>query len=225
LRTSNHDNILSPFNRIYKQPKDGAAPHSALISYDTRLYVDRRRKKLLDLFHDQMRTRHYAMATEKSYRHWIVEFLHFHHEGGNWRHPAKMGKPDFEAFLTHLAIDCKVSAKTQNQAFSAILFLYEQVLMIELPKINALRAKDIRRASFLNRCLAALPFELWDGAGLAIALLPAEFAGGFDRSPSHHPERTSLPVVCQVRPTTRRLAVRRHFSVDLPGVYSNVRVG
>jgi len=68
------------------------------------------------------------LATEKSYRHWIVEFLRFHRTGGEWRHPTEMGKVEIEAFLTHLAIDRRVAAKTQNQAFSAILFLYSQVL-------------------------------------------------------------------------------------------------
>ena len=56
-----------------------------------------------------------------------------------------MGKPEIEAFLTHLATDRNVAAKTQNQAFSAILFLYKQVLDIELPTIDALRAKERRR--------------------------------------------------------------------------------
>ena len=92
-----------------------------------------------------MRSLHYALATEKSYRHWIVEFLRFHRVSDEWRHPTDMGKTEIEAFLTHLAIDRKVSASTQNQAFSAILFLYKQVLKIELPTIDALRAKESRR--------------------------------------------------------------------------------
>ncbi len=88
---------------------------------------------------------HYAVTTEKSYRHWIVEFLRFHRVGGEWRHPAEMGKPEIEMFLTHLATGRKVAAKAQNQAFSAILFLYKQVLDIELPTIDALRANERRR--------------------------------------------------------------------------------
>ena len=106
---------------------------------------NRRSERLLDQFRDKMRSLHYALATEKSYRHWIVEFLRFHRVSGGWRHPADMGKLDIEAFLTHLAIGRKVSASTQNQAFSAILFLYKQVLDIELPTIDALRAKERRR--------------------------------------------------------------------------------
>ena len=125
--------------------KDGVAPYSALIARDTQPNPNRGSKKLLDRFHDKMRSLHYALATENSYRHWIVEFLRFHRECGRWRHPTDMGKPEIEAFLTHLATDRNVAAKTQNQAFWAILFLYKQVLDIELPTIDALRAKERRR--------------------------------------------------------------------------------
>ena len=92
-----------------------------------------------------MRAQHYALATEKSYRHWIVEFLRFHRSGDEWRHPGDMGKVEIGAFLTHLTTDRHVAAKTQNQAFSAILFLYRQVLGTDLPAIDALRAKESRR--------------------------------------------------------------------------------
>lgn len=102
-------------------------------------------RKLLDQFRDKMRSLHYALATEKAYRHWIVEFLRFHRDGDDWKHPATLGKPEIEAFLTHLATKRRVSAKTQNQAFSAILFLYKHVLELEFPKIDALRAKQSRR--------------------------------------------------------------------------------
>jgi hypothetical protein len=52
-----------------------------------------------------MRSLHYALTTEKSYRHWIVEFLRFHRASGQWRHPAELGKSEIEAFFTHLATD------------------------------------------------------------------------------------------------------------------------
>ncbi|MCA9248960.1 MAG: integron integrase [Planctomycetales bacterium] len=101
--------------------------------------------KLLARFRDKMRTMHYALSTEKSYRNWILEFLRFHRKGDTWRHPGEMGKEEIEAFLVHLATKRRVTAKTQNQAFCAILFLYKHVLEIELPKIDALRAKESRR--------------------------------------------------------------------------------
>jgi hypothetical protein len=69
-------------------------------------------RRLLDQFRDKMRSLHYALATEKAYRHWIVEFLRFHRDGDEWKHPTTLGKPEIEAFLTHLATARKVSAKT-----------------------------------------------------------------------------------------------------------------
>ncbi len=96
----------------------------------------------MDRFREKMRTAHYALATEKVFRYWILEFLRFHRRNGQWRHPEEMGKPEIEAFLTELAVSGKVAANTQNQAFCAILFLYKQVLQIDLPLIDALRARE-----------------------------------------------------------------------------------
>ena len=134
-----------PIRRI-----DGPTPYNAPIRQepirqDTSPTANPGSEKLLDRFRDKMRSLHYALTTEKSYRHWIVEFLRFHRASGQWRHPAELGKSEIEAFLTHLATDRNVTAKTQNQAFSAILFLYKRVLDIELPTIDVLRAKESRR--------------------------------------------------------------------------------
>ncbi|MHB0987805.1 MAG: integron integrase [Bellilinea sp.] len=95
-------------------------------------------KKLLDQLRDAIRIKHYADSTEKTYVHWAKRYILFH----NKRHPAEMGVPDIEAFLTHLAQDENVAASTQNQAFNALLFLYRNVLHVELDApIQALRAK------------------------------------------------------------------------------------
>lgn len=102
-------------------------------------------EKLLDRFAAKMRALHYSLSTEKVYRHWILQFLRFHRRGRQWRHPAEMGKTEIEAFLTHLAMARNVAAKTQNQAFSAILFLYKKVLAVDLPLIDALRARESPR--------------------------------------------------------------------------------
>jgi integron integrase len=97
------------------------------------------KKKLLDYVRESIRVKHYSMKTEKSYIGWIKRYIFYH----NKKHPADMGKPEIEAFLTHLAVDRHVSAATQNQAFNAILFLYTQVLGIPLndQNIQALRAQ------------------------------------------------------------------------------------
>jgi len=98
------------------------------------------KKKLLDLTREKIRLKHYSMKTEANYIGWIKQFIFFH----NKRHPIEMGKAEIEAFLTFLAVDKKVAPSTQNQAFYALLFLYEQVLDIDLKNqnIQALRAKE-----------------------------------------------------------------------------------
>ncbi len=77
-------------------------------------------KKLLDQVHGVIRLKHYSYRTEETYVQWIRRYILFH----NKRHPNEMGNPEIAAFLTHLAIEGQVSASTQNQAPSAILFLY-----------------------------------------------------------------------------------------------------
>lgn len=85
-------------------------------------------KKLLDQLRDALRAKHYSYRTEKTYCDWVVRFIHFH----NKRHPGEMGLPEINAFLTHLATQRKVAASTQNQALSALLFLYREVLQLTL---------------------------------------------------------------------------------------------
>jgi len=98
------------------------------------------KRKLLDQVRDKVRFKHYSYRTEKSYVGWIKRYIVFH----NKRHPLEMGKVEIEQFLTHLAVDNKVSPTTQNQAFSAILFLYRDVLHVDMKEwnIQALRAQE-----------------------------------------------------------------------------------
>ncbi|MCG3208818.1 MAG: Tyrosine recombinase XerC [Anaerolineae bacterium] len=97
--------------------------------------------KLLDQVRQVLRRQHYARRTEDAYINWIVRFVRFH----KLRHPLKMDTPEIEAFLNFLAAK-NVAASTQNQAFSAILFLYKQVLNKPLcAKVDALRAKTPHR--------------------------------------------------------------------------------
>jgi integron integrase len=98
--------------------------------------------KLLDLVRDRIRVKHYSIRTETSYVQWIKRFILFH----NKRHPREMGAAEVEAFLTHLAVAGDVSASTQNQALSALLFLYREVLGVDLPWLdNVTRAKRSQR--------------------------------------------------------------------------------
>ena len=98
--------------------------------------------KLLDQVRNKLRVKHYSIRTEDTYLHWIKRYIYFHGK----RHPKELGARDIEAFLTDLAVAGKVAAATQNLAKSAILFLYREVLEIELPWLeNVTQAKAPKR--------------------------------------------------------------------------------
>jgi integron integrase len=87
---------------------------------------------LLERVRNRIRLKHYSIRTEDAYVDWVRRFVLFHGK----RHPAEMGAIEVEAFLTHLAVKGKVAASTQNQAKSALLFLYQEVLQVELPRLD-----------------------------------------------------------------------------------------
>jgi integron integrase len=98
--------------------------------------------KLLARLHEAIRVRHLSRRTEEAYRHWIRRYLFFH----PLRHPQEMGEGEINAFLTHLAVQEKVSASTQNQALSALLFLYRQVIGREVGELGeVIRARKPKR--------------------------------------------------------------------------------
>ena len=101
------------------------------------------KKKLLDIVRDTMRFKHYSLSTERTYIYWIKQYIFFH----NKKHPNDMGKAEIEEYLTSLAIKNKVASSTQNQAFSALLFLYKEVLGVDIREwnIQALRAQERKR--------------------------------------------------------------------------------
>ncbi|MER3447456.1 MAG: integron integrase, partial [Candidatus Dadabacteria bacterium] len=104
--------------------------------------TEKKPKKLLDQVRDAIRLKHYSNRTSKSYVHWIRRYILFH----NKRHPKDMGAPEIEAFLTHLAVKENVAASTQNQALSALLFLYREVLKQDVALVtNSVRAQKPRR--------------------------------------------------------------------------------
>lgn len=97
-----------------------------------------RQPRLLDQVRERCRVKHYSLRTEQAYTHWIRRFILFHGK----RHPRDMGAPEVEAFLTHLAVKEDVAPATQNQALAGILFLYRDVLGVELPWLDGVtRAK------------------------------------------------------------------------------------
>src|SRR5215208_7079860 len=99
-----------------------------------------RSPKLLDVFRDTLRVKHYSARTEDTYVAWVRNFILFHDK----RHPREMGVEEIGQFLTHLAAEKDVSASTQNQAFSAVLFLYRHVLHIDLDEAALARFRPQR---------------------------------------------------------------------------------
>ena len=133
--------------------------------------------RLLDQVRQHLRVRHYSIRTEQAYTDWIKRFILFH----NKRHPKNMGETEITAFLTHLAVDRNVAASTQNQALSALLFLYQVVLEQKLdwledlervkrpPKVPVvLTPREVR--AVLNRLTGdcRLMAELLYGSGLRL---------------------------------------------------------
>lgn len=98
--------------------------------------------RLLEQVRQSIRLKHFSLKTEKSYLYYIRDFIVFH----NKRHPREMGVDEIRAYLSHLAVERQVAASTQTVALSALLFLYRQVLQIELPYID-----DIERAKRSHR--------------------------------------------------------------------------
>jgi integron integrase len=124
---------------------------------------------LLEVAREKMRTRHFAYRTEQIYLHWIRRYLNFHDR----QHPRGLGHEGVEKFLSHLAVDAKVGAATQNQALQALLFLYRRVLDIDLPWLeNVTRASRPKRLpvvltpSEVRAVLAQLEGTTWLVANL-----------------------------------------------------------
>lgn len=128
---------------------------------------------ILDQVRERIRYCHYSPHTERAYVHWVREFIRWH----GVRHPATMGAPEVEAFLSHQANVRRISPATHNQALSALLFLYREVLGVELPwldRIGRPRAR-VRLPTVLNlaevRCLpddVSLVARLLFGTGMRL---------------------------------------------------------
>jgi len=116
-------------------------PNKPIVKQDTPMFHPRS-TRLLDQVREVMRYHHYSLSTEAAYVRWIRDFILFHGK----RHPREMGKPEIEAWLSHLAVECNVARSTQNQAFNALLFLYRRVLNLPFAdNIEAVRSKRAPR--------------------------------------------------------------------------------
>ena len=97
--------------------------------------------RLLDQVRTAIRVKHFSLSTERAYVGWVRRFILFHRK----RHPKDMGEDEIRQFISHLAVDARISASTQTVALSALLFLYREVLKQELPYV-----KNIERAKPAN---------------------------------------------------------------------------
>ena len=189
--------------------------------------------RLLDQVRDRIRVMHYSRSTEKTYIHWILAYIRFHGR----RHPRDMSAPEVEAYLSHLATARDVAAGTQNQAMHAILFLYRQVLGIELPWLDGVtRAKESKRLpSVLTQAetraligetsgLAGLVIRLLYGTGmrlmegLRLRVKDIDFAGRaiIVRGGKGDKDRVVPLPECLIKPLKERLAERRKMhDIDL----------
>jgi integrase len=189
--------------------------------------------RLLDRVRGAIRARHYSRRTEEAYVGWIKRFIFFH----NKRHPAAMGADEVNAFLTSLAVESHVSAATQNQALSAILFLYRVVLEDPLPWLgDIIRAKRTERLPVVLtpsevrvvidevQGVSRLVVQLLYGSGLRLLeclrlrVKDIDFARHeiFVRDPKGGRDRvTTLPRMVEMELRAHLEAVRRTHDADL----------
>lgn len=133
--------------------------------------------RLLERLRIHLRTQHYSLRTEEAYLNWVRRFILYH----NKRHPQEMGSVEVGAFLSHLAVERQVSASTQNQAKSAILYLYKRVLGIDLPWLDevvqakrgqrlpvVLTPSEVRELLLHVEGVAGLMAQLLYGTGLRL---------------------------------------------------------
>src|SRR5215207_9625158 len=147
--------VSSPPMRVYNAPARQRFQH-----FSARHPEAMQKPKLLDRVHAVARLRHLSLGTERAYSDWIRRFILFHKK----RHPDEMGPEEIRHFLSHLAVEGRVSASTQNVALCALLFLYRDVLQVELPYVEGIkRAKRPTRLPVVftrqevERLLAHLP--------------------------------------------------------------------
>ena len=196
--------------------------------------------KLLDRVRDAIRTRHYSRRTEEAYTHWIRRYIVFHRK----KHPSTLGAEDISAFLRWLAGPQCVAASTQNQALSALLFLYRDVLRMELGAIEHLpRARtpgrvpvvlsrdEVRRVMACLTGVCSLIVTLLYGAGLRLQECLELRVKDIDldrhqivirRGKGQKDRRTMLPIAMRERLVAYLAAVEQQHRHDLAAGFGRV---
>jgi len=141
-----------------------ASANQAVSAVSNIVTIPGAKPKVLDRMREALQTRHYSPRTEEAYCSWVRKFVHFH----KFRHPAEMAEPDVNAFLTHLATKLNVSASTQNQALSALLFLYRSVLEKKLGDLGEVvrarkpeRLPEVMTREEVKRVLGHMKDDKW----------------------------------------------------------------
>lgn len=128
--------------------------------------------KLLEQLETTLNSRKYASATVKAYCDWTNQYIRFFKKGKEWKHPSELVAHDFERWLNHLAIEKKLSASSQNQAFSAVCFFHREILKKPFENVNAMRA---RKSTYIPVVLSASEacrlLDQLDGEHLLLAQL------------------------------------------------------
>jgi hypothetical protein len=138
--------------RCRSHPRYSLAP---LVSAWDRTSAAMPTPKLLDRVRTVARVRHVSLSTERAYVGWIRRFILFHHK----KHPREMAEPEIRQFISHLAVDAKISASTQTVALSALLFLYREVLKRDLPYVHHIeRAKPAKKLPVVSPAAKFNPF-------------------------------------------------------------------
>lgn len=130
-------------------------------------------KRLLDQVREVLRYKHYSLKTEQAYLYWVRFFVRWHGRNAVMRHPRDMGGAEVTQFLTMLANERRVSVSTHNQALSALLFLYREVLAIDLPWLTEVQrpTRPRRIPSVLTQAEVAAIFKALDGEMALLAKL------------------------------------------------------
>src|SRR5262249_1483047 len=169
LRQDHLDPRRAPRAPPSKKGEVSEQPAATVTAFPGTVPGEHRAPKLLDRVRIAIRTRHYSIRTEEAYVGWIRRFIFFH----NKRHPMEMGEPEINAFLSGLAVKERVSASTQNQALSALLFLYRYVLEKPFPHLeNLIRAKrPYRLPVVMTRAEVKRVLQKLDGVHRVMAML------------------------------------------------------
>lgn len=188
--------------------------------------ANRQAPKLLDQVRGKLRAKHYSLRTETSYVDWIRRYILFHGK----RHPREMGAREVEAFLTYLAVERTVAASTQNQALAALLFLYSQVLEMDIALLkDVVRAKRPRRLpvvltqeevarlighldasmSLIVRLLYGTGMRLMEGVRLRVKDVDLRKGEILVREGKGNKDRVTMLPASMIEPLREHLALRR----------------